>query len=76
MQPIQLTKRLGIPSEVLPAKGLTLKQLEKEERSQRQLTSAPTVRTKDETAEEKKARKQAVKQQRKVRKYRMISLTE
>ena len=66
MNPIQLTKRLGIPNDVLPARGLTLKQLEKEERSQRVMTSAVTVRSKDETKEEKRERKQAVKAQRKV----------
>ena len=65
-QPIQLTKRIGIPDDVLPQRGLTLKQLEREERQQRQLNTAPTLRPKGETNEEKRARKQAVKEQRRV----------
>ena len=66
-KPIQLTKRIGIPDDVLPQRGLTLKQLEKEERAQRQFNTAPTVRPKGETAEDKRARKQAVREQRRVR---------
>lgn len=51
---------------MFPQRGLTLKQLEKEQREDRLTSTAPTVRPKGETPEEKKARKQAVKEQRRV----------
>lgn len=46
--------------------GLTRKQLEKEIHQNQKADCAVTYRPKDETSEEKKARKQAVKQERKV----------
>ena len=63
---IKLTKRIGIPADVFAERGPTLKQLEKEQRDQRMIEQAPTVRPKDESKEDKKARKQAVKEMRRV----------
>ncbi|ESP00566.1 hypothetical protein LOTGIDRAFT_157842 [Lottia gigantea] len=64
---IKLTSRLGIPQGSLGLPGLTRKQIEKEMRESRKADTASTYRPKGETTEEKKARKQAVKDERKVR---------
>jgi len=65
---IRLTKRAEIPTDVLKPRGPTRKQLEAalsdEDNFERVL---PNVRSKDETLEEKKARKQAVKEDRRSR---------
>jgi len=68
---IKLTKKLNIPSDVLSTRGLTQKQIDQtmnrlnEIRSQ----SAPIHRNKNETLEEKKKRKQLVKEERQLRRY-------
>ncbi|XP_021344277.1 protein LTV1 homolog, partial [Mizuhopecten yessoensis] len=64
---INLTSRLGIPNESLKKSGLTQKQIEKSERDARLADKASTYRPKDETQREKKERKQAVKEERKVK---------
>ena len=64
-KPIKLTKRLGIPDDVLPQRGPTLRQQE-EQLHVTDVERASTYRPKDESAEEKRMRKQAVKQDRKV----------
>ncbi|XP_066552885.1 protein LTV1 homolog [Amia ocellicauda] len=66
LKPIKVSSKTGIPLDVLPAKGLTAKQ---EERMQMindsDLPRAATLpRAKDETKEQRKARKQAIKQER------------
>jgi len=65
-RPIRLTKRLGIPDDVLPQRGPTLRQQE-EELHITDIERASTYRPRDETAEEKRLRKQGVKQERKAR---------
>ena len=67
-KPIRLTKRAQIPVDSLPAKGLTRRQLEAEEKAQRNADRVSTYRDKHETLEEKKARKKAIKEERRVRK--------
>jgi len=66
MNSITLTKSLEIPSDVLTSRGLTRRQIE-----QKQNETTPSVqlsqRTKGETAEEKRARKQATRELRKAR---------
>lgn len=64
-KPIKLTKRMEIPEETLPTRGLTRKQLE--ELDAKIIEQANTYRPTDETLEEKKARKQAVKEEKRVR---------
>lgn len=66
IKPIQLTKRAGIPTDVLEQRGPTRKQLEQEETLVIR-DPANTYRPKDESTDEKKARKQAVKEERKAR---------
>ena len=63
-KPITFTKRLGIPDDVLPERGPTLKQREEDNRVF--IERVPTYRPKDETNEEKKMRKQAIKEERRV----------
>lgn len=63
---IKLTSRLMIPEGVLDQPGLTRKQIEQEMRESRRADKASTYRPKNETAEERKQRKQATKQERKV----------
>ena len=67
MKPIQLTKRLGIPAEVIEERGPTRKQIEKDEHLMSQLDPAPNYRPTEETTEEKRERKKAVKEERRVR---------
>jgi len=64
-KPIKLTKRVGIPAGVLPAPSLTRKQLEQPAQV-RNNDSANTYRSSKETAEERRLRKQAIKEERKV----------
>lgn len=63
---IKLTSRLLIPEGVLDQPGLTRKQIEQEMRESRRADKASTYRPKNETADERKQRKQATKQERKV----------
>lgn len=65
VKPIKLTKNLEIPSDVLASRGLTRRQVEQQENSYAAVQLPQ--RTKDETADEKRARKQAVRDARKVR---------
>ncbi|KAK2141617.1 hypothetical protein LSH36_1068g00008 [Paralvinella palmiformis] len=65
-KPIKLTKRVGIPAGVLPAPSLTRKQLEQPAQV-RNNDSANTYRSSKETAEERRLRKQAIKEERKMR---------
>ena len=67
VNPIKLTKNLEIPSDVLASRGLTRRQLEQEEEILASTTAQPPQRVKGETVEEKRARKQAVREMRKVR---------
>jgi len=55
---------MQIPSDVLTSRGLTRRQLEQQQNTSSSVQ--PPQRTKDETAEEKRARKQAVREMRKV----------
>ncbi|KAK6180101.1 hypothetical protein SNE40_012311 [Patella caerulea] len=64
---IKLTSRLGIPVDSLGLPGLTRRQIEKEMRESRRADTASTYRPKGETLEEKKIRKQAIKEERKTR---------
>lgn len=64
---IELTSRLGIPNESLKKPGLSRKQIEQAERDARVADRASTYRPKDESAQEKKERKQAIKEERKER---------
>ncbi|KAK3089237.1 hypothetical protein FSP39_002023 [Pinctada imbricata] len=64
---IRLTTKIGIPHGVLDKPGITQKQLEEEMRASRKADMASTYRPKDETAEEKKLRKKAIKEERKDR---------
>lgn len=63
-KPIKLTKRLGIPSDVLRKKNQTEKDASVETGN---IKSASHYRSKDETKEEKKDRKAAVKEERRNR---------
>ena len=65
VKPITLTRRAQIPAGMLPERGLTLRQLEEQD-SHRAGDQAPTYRPRDETPEERRARKEAVKQERRV----------
>jgi len=62
---IKLTKNLEIPSDVLTSRGLTWRQMQEQQNASESVQ--PPQRNKDETAEEKRARKQAVRELRKVR---------
>ncbi|XP_013421817.1 protein LTV1 homolog isoform X2 [Lingula anatina] len=64
---IKFSKKTGIPLGILPQKGLTKKQLEKEMDHANKGDVACTYRPKDESTDEKRARKKAVKEQRKER---------
>ena len=66
IRPIKLTKRAQIPAGTLPERGLTVKQVQNLEDETEEVERVPTYRPKDETAEEKKARKGAIKDERKV----------
>jgi len=66
IKPIQLTKRLAIPDDVLPNRGPTVKQREKTEDCVL-IEKAPTIRSKTEDTDEKRARKSAVKTERRLR---------
>ena len=66
-RPIVVSERTGMPVGVLPEKGLSLKQIEREMNAKNRADRACTYRPGDETTEERKARKQAVKEERKVR---------
>lgn len=63
---IQLTSKLQIPKDSFEKPGMTRKQLEKEIHENLKADCASTYRPKDESLEEKRSRKQAVKQERKV----------
>ncbi|XP_028653136.1 protein LTV1 homolog [Erpetoichthys calabaricus] len=69
VKPIKVSNKTGIPLDVLPKKNLTAKQVERMERIND--TDLPSVSTqprpKDETSEERKARKQTIKEERKQR---------
>jgi len=62
---IKLTSRLGLPNDVLPERGPTRRQQEQE--THVTIERVPTYRPKDETTEERKMRKQAIKEERKSR---------
>ncbi|XP_064605794.1 protein LTV1 homolog [Liolophura sinensis] len=64
---INLSSKSGLPLGVLQQPGLTQKQIEKDRRQALVADRASTYRPKDETTEEKKSRKQAVKAERKER---------
>lgn len=68
-KPIKVSTKTGIPLDVLPARGLTAKQVERMEMiNNSDLPSVSTqVRCKKESTEERKARKQAIKEERKER---------
>lgn len=65
-----MSSKTGIPLDVLPARGMTAKQAERMSRiNDSDLPRVSTQpRDKQESKEERKARKQAVKEERKVRK--------
>ncbi|XP_037620471.1 protein LTV1 homolog isoform X2 [Sebastes umbrosus] len=69
MKPIRVSHKTGIPLDVLPAKGLTAKQVERMTMiNDSDLPRASTqIRNKEESNEERKARKQAIKEERKER---------
>lgn len=60
VRPIKLSKRLEIPSDVLNSRGPTARQLEQEEHNKVNQVVMAAVRRKDETSEERNARKKAV----------------
>ncbi|XP_026105177.1 protein LTV1 homolog [Carassius auratus] len=66
---IRVSSKTGIPLDVLPKRGLTTKQVEKMERiNDSDLPRASTQpRSREESAEERRARKQAIKTERKER---------
>lgn len=64
---IELTSKLKIPSDIFDKPGLTRKQLEKEIRQNLKSDCTSTFRPKDESTEEKRIRKAAIKQERKER---------
>lgn len=64
---INLTAKIGVPDDVLNKPGFTRKQIEQEMRANLRADRASTYRPKDETNEEKKSRKKAVKEERQQR---------
>ncbi|KAL0202869.1 hypothetical protein M9458_000887, partial [Cirrhinus mrigala] len=64
---IRVSNKTGIPLDVLPKRGLTAKQVERMERiNDSDLPRVSThPRSREESAEERKARKQAIKMERK-----------
>lgn len=68
-QAIRVSTRTGVPLDVLPARGLTAKQAERMSRiNDLDLPRVSTQpRDKQESREERRARKQAIKEERKVR---------
>lgn len=64
---INLTAKIGVPDDVLHKPGFTRKQIEQEMRANLRADRASTYRPKDETNEEKKSRKKAVKEERQQR---------
>uniref|UniRef100_A0A673GBA3 Protein LTV1 homolog n=1 Tax=Sinocyclocheilus rhinocerous TaxID=307959 RepID=A0A673GBA3_9TELE len=68
-KPIRVSDKTGIPLDVLPKRGLTAKQVERMERiNDSDLPRASTQpRSRDESAEERRARKQTIKTERKER---------
>lgn len=69
LKPIKVSRKTGIPLNVLPEKGLTAKQVERMQMiNDSDLPRVSTQqRAKDETKEERKTRKQAIKEERKER---------
>ncbi|MEQ2316583.1 Protein ltv1, partial [Ameca splendens] len=69
-KPIRVSNKTGIPLDVLPSRGLTAKQAERMMRiNDSDLPRVSTqARSKEESKEERKARKHAIKEERKVRK--------
>lgn len=70
-----MSGKTGIPLDVLPSRGLTAKQAERMTRiNDSDLPRVSTqARNKEESKEERRARKQAIKDERKVRKPRRAS---
>ncbi|CAH1775437.1 unnamed protein product [Owenia fusiformis] len=66
-KPIKLTKRMNIPDDAIPTRGLTKRQIEEEMKQGDMFDKASTYRPKGETPEERKARKEAIKAERKER---------
>ncbi|KGL82636.1 Protein LTV1, partial [Tinamus guttatus] len=68
-KPIKISQKTGIPLHVLPQRGLTAKQVERMQMiNDSDLPRAATQpRSKNETREDRKARKQAIKEERKER---------
>ncbi|KAL6111119.1 ltv1 [Pungitius sinensis] len=68
-KPIRVSQKTGIPLDVLPAKGLTAKQVERmaliNDSDLQRVSTLP--RDKEESKEERRARKQAIKEERKER---------
>lgn len=66
---VQLSSKTGIPLNVLPKKGLTAKQVERMQLiNDSDLPKVSTQpRSKNESKEDKRARKQAIKEERKVK---------
>lgn len=67
-KPIKISQKTGIPLHILPQKGLTAKQIERMQMiNSSDLPRASTQpRSKDESKEDRKARKQAIREERKV----------
>lgn len=68
-KPIKISQKTGIPLHVLPQKGLTAKQVERMQMiNGSDLPKASTQpRSRAESREDRRARKQAIKEERKVR---------
>lgn len=66
-KPIKLTKRAQIPEDVLPTRGLTRKQIEDAFKERSNTNPVFSHRPKEETPEEKKVRKLALKEDRRER---------
>lgn len=69
---VKLTKNLEIPSDVLTSRGLTRRQLEQQQ--QASASAQPPQRSRGETAEERRARKQAVRETRKERREQKTAM--
>jgi len=67
IKPIRLTKRLAIPEDVITTRGLTQKQIEHTMNRLNEIRSAPIIRDRNESKDEKKIRKQLVKEERQLR---------